>query len=375
MRGSAIPRRWLISLALVGLVSLFAATLTTSWTDPSRASAATGTGTPTSTPTNTPTPTTPPANLTLGSVQLGPSNVNINPGVTLQLNYRFLNTNGEVNNDLPGLSPSFSKISGPGTVVHSSQPRTLEFTSSSTGTAVVRVMATQGSITRHFDATINIVAPAPTNTPAPTPSNPGPVPTSIPNADNVITPAGGGSASHPTDPKVTISVPPGASTDFIGATISEPSGDIPPDPTGTSFRVGSRVVNISFVDSSGNPITRLDRSVEICLPVSQDDIFDAAGGAGGLTIMRYDATAGEWIPLNGTYNPLTGQVCARSSQFSLFAVGLSTDFPETGGTGLPATGDTPLSAGLLSFLGLTGVALVGVGAVAFRRSRRAESAG
>ena len=43
MRGFAIPRRWLISLALVGLVSLFAATLTSSWSDPSRASAATGT--------------------------------------------------------------------------------------------------------------------------------------------------------------------------------------------------------------------------------------------------------------------------------------------------------------------------------------------
>ena len=46
MLGSAIPRRWIFSLALVGLVSIFAASYAAVWSSPANAdSQGTGTGT------------------------------------------------------------------------------------------------------------------------------------------------------------------------------------------------------------------------------------------------------------------------------------------------------------------------------------------
>jgi len=366
MRGSAIPRRWVISLALVGLVSLFAATLTSSWLDPSRASAQTGTGS---------TPST-----ILGSVDVSPNNVNLNAGGAILLEARPRNQQGVVSPGLPGpLTYVWDHISGPGaSLVPLADNRFATFTTSGTGTAVVQVTVNQGGgtgTTVMGTSTINVVTPAATATTAPPYTNPGPVPSSIPNAAKVITPAAGGTLQSSSDPKISISVPHSATTSFIGVNITAAPATVPPGPN--TFRIGSTVVNISFVDAAGNPLTgfRLDRAAEICMPVSATDIATAAGGVAGLKIIRYADPPGQWVELNTTYNPLTGQVCARSSNFSLFAVGLATSLDASEGTVLPATGDTPLSAGLLAFLGVSGVALIGVGAVTLRRSRKAGSAG
>jgi len=73
----------------------------------------------------------------------------------------------------------------------------------------------------------------------------------------------------------------------------------------------------------------------------------------------------------------TWKVCAYTSQFSPFALGLEVEPPsEEGadaGAGLPATGDYSPNGLILLIAAFAGVAMVGAGAVAARRVRRSES--
>jgi hypothetical protein len=55
-----------------------------------------------------------------------------------------------------------------------------------------------------------------------------------------------------------------------------------------------------------------------------------------MSVWRYKGT--EWIELNSTVNISDGTVCARTLNFSFFALGLSVAAPDAEEAGLPATG-------------------------------------
>ncbi|MDP6667790.1 MAG: hypothetical protein QF357_10410 [Dehalococcoidia bacterium] len=92
-----------------------------------------------------------------------------------------------------------------------------------------------------------------------------------------------------------------------------------------------------------------------------------------MALWRHNGT--EWVELNSTVNISAGTVCANTSSFSFFALGLAVavtaddDAPGTP-TGLPATGDYTPGVGALILAMLAGIALVGVGVFTARRARR-----
>ena len=114
--------------------------------------------------------------------------------------------------------------------------------------------------------------------------------------------------------------------------------------------------------------------VEVCMTATAAEASDAHGGPDGLGIWRHNGT--DWVKLNSTVSfdaaAQTYKVCANSSRFSPFALGLDVAPPEAGevATGLPATGDYSPNALTIVMAMLAGFALVGTGVVTARRSRR-----
>lgn len=174
-----------------------------------------------------------------------------------------------------------------------------------------------------------------------------------------ITPKNGGTLSVNTSSgtKIDLSVPDGAVGSGEGAQVSIKSVDpnnLPKPPAkatqGSSsgtFKFGSSVVQITWYDQNGNAADTktLNRSAKVCMTATQADVDNAYGGVNGLGIWRHNGT--EWVKLNSTVtfdnDAGTWKVCANSSQFSPFALGLEVEPPaEEGadaGAGLPATGD------------------------------------
>ncbi len=121
MLGSAIPKRWVVSLALVGLVSLFMASYAAVWANP--ASATTGTtttvgATPTATSTPVPTATPVPADKLAGvvfqisSIEYGPaSDITMVSGSTVQFAFAAKGGDGNFKSNMPNITETVTSSS------------------------------------------------------------------------------------------------------------------------------------------------------------------------------------------------------------------------------------------------------------------------
>jgi len=93
MLGSAIPKRWVVSLALVGLVSLFVASYGAAWTGPASADGTTGGGTPTPGPVGA-----------ILSDLSAPSFLNLQTGQAIGISVSPIDDNGNINGRWSALS-------------------------------------------------------------------------------------------------------------------------------------------------------------------------------------------------------------------------------------------------------------------------------
>jgi hypothetical protein len=142
--------------------------------------------------------------------------------------------------------------------------------------------------------------------------------------------------------------------------------------TSGTFKFGSSIVQITWYDGNGTALDtkKLNKPAEVCMTYTQADVDNSHGGRDGLGIWRYNGT--DWIKLNSTVFTNPNRICANTTSFSPFAIGLEVAPPEAAqvATGLPATGDyTPGVNGLLLAL-FAGFALVGTGVFTARRARR-----
>ncbi len=475
MLGSAIPKRWVVSLALVGLVSLFMASYAAVWSDPASAShtttttvaeapisvtavagdeqatvswsapgdnhGATITGyTVTSSPggltkvvdgvtltgvvtgltngtsytftvlatnsegnsvassaSNAVTPVDVPTGSVLTNL-LAATSLNFQAGQIVQLGVSPLDENGNVDQDMPNIVWTWS--AGSCGSLSSTSVQNPVFTANSSacsGTITVHAVQGNGSIIPSGGRTIsvNVSAPPATAVPTAVPSDPAVIPVIVPAgltaADvTVILPSSGGTFSVPTTgpgPAIAISVPGGALDSGTAAAVNivvVSSSDVPPPPaeategaSSGTFRFGSTIIDIQWYDDSGAALDTFSLNVpaEICVPFTQADIDGSAGGPDGMAIWRYSGT--EWVQLNSTVNISAGTVCANTSNFSSFALGLAVAAPEADSapvpTGLPATGDFSPGVGGLILAMLAGIALVATGAFTARRARRVRA--
>ena len=474
MLGSAIPKRWVSSLALVGLVSLFMASYAAIWADPASAShtttttvaeaplsvqalagdeqasvrwsapgsnhGATITGyTVTSSPggltatvngvtltavvtgltngvaytftvlatnsegnslassaSNSVSPTDVPTGSVLTHLLVSTS-LNLTAGQSLGIGVNPVNENGSINLSMPSIV--YTWTSGACGTLDSTTSRTPVFTAVNAGcTGTISVSARQGNGSQipASARTILVNVAAPPATPAPTaiPTDPAVVPVIVPaglSADDVtvILPSSGGTFSVPTSgsgPAIAIEVPGGALDSGTAAAVNIvviSSADVPPPPAGATegassgtFKFGSTIIDIQWYDDGGTALDSfsLNRPAEICVPYSQADIDGAVGGPDGMALWRYNGS--DWVQLNSSVNTGAGTVCANTSNFSSFALGLAVAAPGSDGeeavapTALPVTGDYSPGIGGLILAMLAGIALVAVGAFTARRARR-----
>ena len=414
MLGSAISRRWVVSLALVGLVSLFMATFSANWANP--ASATTGTTAPA---TNTPVPTaTPvPANHLDGvvgqflagafDITYGPIGDQVLvPNGSVAQRYAPKMSDGSYNLALSDITSSVTSSNAGCVTVSDTFPfgdhqslGEATYTAAGAGcNSTVTIELRQGGVNPHSVSFKVIVNQLPaTAVPTVTPSEFTGVATPPAGVDSSavksISPVNGGTLSVNTTGgnKIDLEVPGGATNSGEGAQVSikpvNNTGELPPPPpkatqgsSSGTFKFGSSVVQITWYDDKGTAADSktLNRSAKICMTATQADVDNAHGGVDGLGIWRHNGT--EWVKLNSSVvnnGDGTWKVCANSSQFSPFALGLEVEPPaEEGadaGTVLPATGDYSPNGLILLLAAFAGVAMVGAGAVAARRVRRSES--
>ncbi|MCI0802929.1 MAG: hypothetical protein J4N96_00605 [Chloroflexi bacterium] len=383
MLGSAIPKRWVVSLALVGLVSLFVASYGAAWAGPASADTTTGGGTPTPGPAG--------ANL---SDLSAPSFLNLQIGQAIGISVSPIDDNGNINLGLSAITYDWS--SGICGTISDTTSRTPTFTAvGSACSGTITVHAHQGAGAANVPAggrsiSVNVASPPATAVPTAVPVDPVVIPVIVPSglsADDVavILPSTGGTFSVPqaagdVGPPISIEIPGGAIASGTSAAVTinvVSAGSVAPPPTGATegatsgtFRFGSTIVEVQWYDDNGAALDtfRLNRPAEICMPFTRADIDGADGGPDGLAVWRYNGT--EWIQLNSTVNVSDGTVCARTLDFSFFALGLAVISPDAAGAGLPATGDYTPGVGALILAMLAGIALVATGAFTARRARR-----
>ncbi len=401
MLGSAIPRRWVVSLALVGLVSLFMASYSAVWASPASAGSDTsGTTAP------APTATTPPTGNVLTDLQ-APTTLNLLTGQEIEISASPIDDDGNIDLDLPNVS----YVWNPGSCgsLSSTSSRTTVFTASSsacTGTIVVHAVQSAGNIPSDGRSiSVNVVAPPPTPEPTPvfTAADDGPLVFASDDAVNEILSSGGtlfsadarganvvpSKSSSVVDPSGnSISIPAGSlnsgeSKVVVVDKISVADLEAPPPPAKTgstsgTFKFGSSVIQISFSDGGSlaavSERTRLNRPAQVCMSYTPDDVSGAYGGPDGMNIWNYNGT--EWVKLATTVFTNPNRVCAFTSSFSPFALGLEVAPPggAEAATGLPATGDFSPGVGGLALAIMAGVALVGGGVFTARRARRVRGA-
>ncbi|MGY8734373.1 MAG: hypothetical protein ACKVK0_19740, partial [Pirellulales bacterium] len=208
---------------------------------------------------------------------------------------------------------------------------------------------------------------------------------------STITPVSGGTFSVPqesgvTTEPITLVVPSGAldsgTVASVTVTVVESENLQAPPPAATegagsgTFTFGSTAIDVQWYDETGTAFEtyRIDKPAEICLPYTASDLNGAALGPDGLNLWRFNGT--EWVKLNSSVNTSNGTVCANTSNFSVFAIGLDVAAPVVGdasAVGLPATGGyspNQLTMMLTMLAGL-GLAVIGVGTI--RRTRKASS--
>ena len=378
MLGSAIPKRWVVSLALVGLVSLFMASYAAVWTGSASAEGTTVAG------------------HILTDLQ-APTSLKLQTGQAVGLSVLPINDLGVVNLNMESIV--YSWIAGScGSLSGDTTSRTPIFTASgSPGTCTIGVHAIQGpgvpipSTDRLIS--VNVVAPPPAAASTAVPVDPAIIPNIVPvglTASDVavILPSSGGTFSVPqaagdVGPPISIEIPGAAIASDTSAAVTinvVSAGSVAAPPTGATegatsgtFRFGSTIIEIQWYDDNGAALDtfRLNRPAEICVPFTRADIDGADGGPDGLAVWRHNGT--EWIQLNSTVNVSDGTVCARTLDFSFFALGLSVISPDALAAGLPATGDYTPGVGALILAMLAGIALVVTGAFAARRVRRVRA--
>lgn len=416
MLGSAISKRWVVSLALVGLVSLFMASFSAVWANP--ASATTGTTAPAD--TATPTPTEVPANDTIAGMWFGqgPPNASTTfsdvngPSPDLALSSAAVGGSADsrlwfaaVNSDRSWIdqapAASFNAtssnsgcvaISGLGFFGSNSGIGVFDVSAVAAGcNATITVYFMQGSNTIQDDFVVTVNALPSTAVPTVVPVEPvaTPVPPSGVTGDAVktISPVTGGKLEVDTTiGKIELDVPAGALGSGEGASVSvEPvnnTGTLPPPPppategsSSGTFKFGSSVIQITWYDDKGDAedTKTLNRSAQVCMTATQADVDNAHGGESGLGVWRHNGT--EWVKLNSSVvnnGDGTWKVCAYTSRFSPFALGLEVEPPATSeaGTGLPATGGYSPNGLTILMAMAAGFALVGTGVVTARRARR-----
>ena len=392
MLGSAIPKRWLVSLALVGLVSLFMASFAPEWVS---LASATTTTTTTTTVAATPTPTPVPAGLVLSNLLTGTNSLNLQTDQVVGLSVSPVDDTGMVNQNMPNVTYVWS--AGSCGTLSSSSIQSPVFTaggSSCSGQIGVHAVQVSGSQVPGSDLIISISVVARPAPPASTavPVDPATIPVIVPaglSADDVsvILPSTGGAFSVPqaggdTGAPIAISIPAGAIDSGTASAVNivvVSSGDVPVPPdsateglTSNTFKFGSTIIDIQWYDDSGSALSSftLNRPAQICVPFVQSDIDGAAGGPDGLSIWRYNGTG--WVELNSAVNISNGTVCANTSSFSSFALGLAVAVPTGERVILPVTGDHTPGVSSLILAMLAGFALIGTGVFTARRARRAR---
>jgi len=421
MLGSVISKRWVVSLALVGLVSLFMASYTAVWADPATASTTT---TVASTPTPAPTVTQIPAD-TITGVERGNNDLNLaftgpHPDVTVPPGGSYSTIFGPVTGSgvwrpqLPNITNTVTS-SNTECVTFSKGPHgndvnvalvvlTYNIVGSSCTSTITVTMMQNGS-NPHVDSfVVTVAADNSTGTSSTAPINPATVedftgiitkPAGVPASSAItITPKNGGKLTVPATGggSISLEVSGGSVDSGEGSQVSiEPvdPNNLPPAPAkateGSSsgtFKFGNSVVQITWYDEDGKATPSgskiLNRSAKVCMTATVEEANQAHGGPDGLGVWRHNGT--EWVKLSSTTTgPVNGvyTVCANSSRFSPFVVGLDVAPPEAaaGPTGLPVTGDySPSFASLMMAL-MAGVALVGGGVFTIRRARRVRENG
>ena len=369
MLSSAIPKRLVVSLVLVGLVSLFMTSFA-GLTSEHVSAQATGTNL---------------KGLNFGTVSTHQA------GDVFIVTADPIDENGDVNTALADVTYTWTGTCGAHATSTTSVPSST-FTAASGGvcTGAITVTATQssGDAETHpaspASMTLNVNALAAAD-PAPTYTDPSPVPEIVPDgltaADvGIIIPSAGGSFTE-VDGTASITVPAGAVANGTAAAVgivTVASSGLPSPPAAATegassgtFTFGSSAVNVQWYDATGAAQTTysLLKPAELCLPFTQDDLNGADGGPDGLGIWRYSGT--EWVSLNSSANVGTGTVCGTSSSFSSFAIGLDVAAPGAASGGgevaLPGTGGYSPSVTILLLALMAGIVLVVTGSLTARR--------
>ncbi len=263
-------------------------------------------------------------------------------------------------------------------------------------TTTVKVVATQNEgesdeITAEDTAVVTTNSPPAPVPPTAVPVNPSetvpppPPPSTAGGAAETITPEDGGTVSIETtgtadEPgrEVVIDVPSSAVDDFVALDVAPvANAAVPPVPESLRIRVSGTVVDLTFTDTDGNPISDFvaDRPITITISYTQADA-DEAGGAQNLVIMKYDEVVEEWVALPTTTDFAAQTISASVKSFSLFGVGIpevgepavrETPGPAPEEVALPATGDvTPGNNAVIAFIVL-GLLLMTGGVAVMRR--------
>ena len=141
-------------------------------------------------------------------------------------------------------------------------------------------------------------------------------------------------------------------------------------PTPQAGTVVLKAFEINLYDDASQPLTNvaLIRSITIRVKYTQADVDAVGGDFTRLRVMKYQASADQWLPLATTFNLIDKELVATVRHLSLFAVGASqapmrlvTPTPMSI-MGLPSTGDVSfLGPMALAFTLLGGLLVLGVG--------------
>lgn len=364
MLGTAIPRRWIFSVALVGLVTIFAVAYSAVWSpvasahpDDTEGSAGTGNSTLAEKTDEQ----------TLTSASTLPEGLTLTPGEQIHVSVDLIDGTDSINNELDSsVTYSWSTVVSGINVVAGASARTAILEANSSGKVKVEITQVRKNetwkVTRFIEITV-VAAPVPEPS-DPLPTNPpGPVPSDIPNADGVAAPE---SSLNLSQNGSSFQMPVGSLNVFAGVRLDSVSvSSLPSPPSG--FELGSAAVDVVFVDTGGNDLSNFSllRAGTVCLDTAPGDLVN---GFDRVKLLKYNSGP-QPVVLSSTYNILTGQVCASSTTYSVFAIGVQQAVTPPDGGGLPATGGWSPTNSILILAGLLGVALIGGGAFTLRRAK------
>jgi hypothetical protein len=388
MLGSAIPRRWVVSLALVGLVSLFAASYSAAWANPASAT----TGTTGTTAAATPTPTPVPADTTLASIEaLGTGSITLPPNSSVSFSIIAKNSVGtDISSSAPGLTYAWMVTNSCGTFDNATAAAVILTSANAGCSGTIGLQVKQfGANPTNESISLTVNAPAvpvvvvPVSNSAVAAVLPTGVDSSI--VTEIKASDGGSLSVDGGDGKaISLTVPGGSLGDGEAASVSIKlisSGAVPSAPPAATegassgtFKFGSSVVLITWYDKDGSAqdTKKISKPAQVCMSYTPEDIANADGGIDGLGVWRHNGT--DWINLNSNAFTNPNRICAYTQSFSPFALGLDIAAPGAASavaTGLPATGGYSPSSMTLLLAMFSGFALVGTGVVVARRARRA----